>query len=273
MRAFVSFLLGLGALVMAAVAVPGLWVERNVVDESGYVALASSLEDDAAFRTELATTVSQGVMRGAGIDGVGRDLAEPVVRRVALGMTELSGFDTAWTEVNRESHRINVTDIPPAELDGRLGIDLTPLGTLVADNVNERLGTNLRAPEGLVVTVGTPEQRETLDRVRDAAAWSWAVLGLALVLAVAAVVTARRRGTALIALGIGLVAMAVVQQVLAANGSEVVVDQVVERAGLGRALMEQLRAAVVASYGRWMLVLGAVGAVLAAVGAVVRVRT
>ncbi|MFD1824564.1 MULTISPECIES: hypothetical protein [Mumia] len=273
MRAFVSSLLGVLALVTAAVAVPGLWVERNIVDESGYVALADSLAEDPAFRSELASTVSEGVLRGAGVDGVRRQLAEPAVRRAAEGMTELSGFDAAWSEVNRQSHRINVTDIPPAELDGRLGVDLTPLVTLVADAANQRLGTNLRAPGDLVVAVGTPEQRTALDRVRDITAWSWAALAVALVLGVAAIVTARRRGTALIVMGAGLVVLAVVEQIAAVSGGGLVVDQVAQSAGFGRALMEQLHDAVVASYGLWMLVLGALGVVSVVAGVVVRVRT
>ncbi|WP_262847734.1 hypothetical protein [Mumia quercus] len=273
MRAFVSFLLGLLALVATAVAVPGLWVDRNVIDESGYVALAEDLADAPDFRRELASTVSEGVLRGAGVEGVGRQLAEPVVRRVAEGMTELPGFDTAWSEVNRESHKINITDIPPAELDGRLGVDLTPLVTLVADAANQRLGTDLRAPGDLVVAVGTPQQRTELERVRDAAQWSWVALGGAVVLAIGAVATARRRGVALMALGAGLVILAVLLQVAVSTGGGLVVDHVAQNAGFGRALLEQLQDAVVASFGRWMLVLGGLGVVSVAVGAVVRVRT
>lgn len=272
MRSLVSFLLGFVALVATAVAVPGLWFERTVMDESGYVALAGPLGEDPEFRAALADTVATGVVRGAGLEGASGRIAEPVVQRVADGMTDLAGFDAAWTETNRLSHRLNVTDIPPAELDGRLGVDLTPMVTLVADAANRRLGTELRAPGDLVVAVGTPEDRKRLDRLRTVAPWSWGLMGVAVVAAVTAVLSARRRGTALIALGGGLIAVAALQMVLVATGGDRAVDEMTTSTAFSRALVEQLHDAVVGSYGVWLVALGAVGVVSVVGGVVVRVR-
>ncbi|MBW9214843.1 hypothetical protein KV102_08305 [Mumia sp. zg.B53] len=272
MRTVASFLLGLLALVAVAGAAPGLWFERTIVDESGYVSLVAPLGDDPEFRTALADTVADAVVSDTGLDGVAGRAADGVVRRVADGMTELSGFDAAWTEVNTLSHRLNVTDMPPAELDGRLGVDLSPMVDLVVDAANRRLGTQLQGPTDLVVAVGTPEQRDVVDRLRELAPWSWALGGAAVLLFAGAVAAARRRGTALVLLGLGLVAIAAVEMILAVAGGDRVVDEVAAGAGFGRSLMEQVHDEAVRSYAVWMAALAIAGAVSVVSGLVVRSR-
>ncbi|MGH1561166.1 hypothetical protein [Mumia sp. DW29H23] len=273
MRTVASFLLGLLALVAVAATAPGLWFERTIVDESGYVALAGPLGEDPEFRAALAETVTDGVVEGAGLDGAAGRLAEPVVRRVAEQMTQLNGFDAAWAETSALSHRLNVTDIPPAELDGRLGVDLTPMVNLVADAANRRLGTQLSAPGDLVVAFGTPEQRDLLDRARDLSSWSWVLLGASVVLVVACLLVARRRGTTLALLGAGLIVVAVVEMALVITGGDQAVDEAAATAGFGRTLMTHLHDAIVTSYGTWMVALGAAGVLAVVVGLVVRLRS
>ncbi|WP_370617325.1 hypothetical protein [Mumia sp. Pv 4-285] len=272
MRAVASCLSGILALLAIAVGLPGLWFERNVVSESGFVALAGPLGDDPEFRAALADTVADGIMTRAGLDGVAGRVAEPVVRNVADGMTDLPGFGEAWTRANVLTHRINVTDIPPAELDGRLGVDLTPMVDLVTDAVNDRLGTSLSAPGDLVVAVGTPEQRDRLDRARELAAWSWPLLGVGAVLAVACIALARRHLAALAWLGGGLVVVAIGEAVLVVTGGDWLVGEVASRAGYGQALGEHLHEAATASFGTWLIAAGLAGAAALIVGTVARIR-
>ena len=54
MRTFVSAVAVLIGLAMAAVAVPAMWVDRNIVQEDGFVALTAPLGKDPAFQQRLA---------------------------------------------------------------------------------------------------------------------------------------------------------------------------------------------------------------------------
>ncbi|KAA1425117.1 hypothetical protein FE697_004365 [Mumia zhuanghuii] len=272
MRAVVSCLIGILSLVATAVALPGLWFERNVVSESGFVELAGPLGDDPEFREALADTVADGVIARAGLDGVAGRVAEPVVHSVADSMTDLPGFSAAWTQANVLTHRINVTDIPPAELDGRLGVDLTPMVDLVVGTVNDRLGTQLSAPGDLVVAVGTPEQRDRLDRVREWSSWSLPLLVIGVALAVVSILIARRRLTALAWLGGGLIAVAVAEAVVVITGGDWLVGEVASRTGYGQALAERLHDAALASFGTWLIAVGVAGALAVIVGLVARIR-
>ena len=47
MRTFVSAVAGILGLLLSAVAVPAIWVERNVVQEDGFVELSGPLGQDA----------------------------------------------------------------------------------------------------------------------------------------------------------------------------------------------------------------------------------
>ena len=54
MRTFVSAVAVLIGLVLAAVAVPAMWVDRNIVQEEGFVALTAPLGKDPVFQQRLA---------------------------------------------------------------------------------------------------------------------------------------------------------------------------------------------------------------------------
>ena len=53
-RTFVSAVAVLIGLVLAAVAVPAMWVDRNIVQEDGFVAFTAPLGKDPAFQERLA---------------------------------------------------------------------------------------------------------------------------------------------------------------------------------------------------------------------------
>ena len=65
LRTFVSAAAVLIGLLMAAVAVPAMWVDQNIVQEEGFVALTAPLGKDPAFQQRLATAAVDGLAAGA----------------------------------------------------------------------------------------------------------------------------------------------------------------------------------------------------------------
>ena len=49
MRTFLATILGFGAVCASLFAVPAMWVERNIVNEDGYVELVAPLASDPDF--------------------------------------------------------------------------------------------------------------------------------------------------------------------------------------------------------------------------------
>ena len=99
-----------------------MWVERNIVQEEGFVALTAPLGKDPAFQQRLATAAVDGLASSAGIPEAFTALARPVLDNAARSLTGLPGYAEAWAETLRKSHRLTFADpstLPP-EVDGTL---------------------------------------------------------------------------------------------------------------------------------------------------------
>ena len=110
MRTFVSAAAVLVGLLMAAVAVPAMWVDRNIVQEDGFVALTAPLGKDPAFQQRLATAAVGTLASGANIPDVVKELARPILDNAAQSLTGLPGYPDAWAETLRKSHRLTFAD-------------------------------------------------------------------------------------------------------------------------------------------------------------------
>ena len=134
-RTFVSAVAVLIGLVLAAVAVPAMWVDRNIVQEDGFVAFTAPLGKDPVFQERLAAA-AVGSLGAERIPAALAGLVTPVLESAARSLTSMPGYPEAWTETLRKSHRLNFADPAslPAEADGvtSLTLDLAPLVGLVA---------------------------------------------------------------------------------------------------------------------------------------------
>ena len=119
---------------MAAVAVPTMWVDRNIVQEEGFVALAAPLGKDPGFQQRLASAA----VNSFGSDQIPAPVAQlvrPILEDAAQSLSGLPGYPEAWTETLRKSHRLSFADRHPARGDERrqsLALDVAPLVGLVA---------------------------------------------------------------------------------------------------------------------------------------------
>ena len=212
MRTFFSAILALLALAAAAGGLASAWLDENLVDESGFVALAAPLGDDAEFQAALTESLAQEVTANTGLPEQFNSFVEPLIRDAAGAVTGSSGYPAAWTETLRLSHAFTFAQAPdPSEpAPAILTLDLGPVVGLVADNLGGSLGVDVPVPEDTTIEVGSVERGGLLSGVSDVVQGWGLYLAGAGVLALLAIVIARRRGTTLVLLGLGVAAIGIV---------------------------------------------------------------
>lgn len=264
MRTFVSAMAVLIGLAMAALAVPAMWVDRNIVQEDGFVALTAPLGKDPAFQQRLAAAA----VNSLGSDQIPESIAEqvrPVLQEAAQSLTSLPGYSEAWTETLRKSHRLSFADPSslPQEIEGvsTLTLDVGPLAALVAKRVADATSLPLESPGQVLITIGQPSQRQIAERVSAYAPMGTAVAAGSAIAFVLAFVAARRRWTVLAGVGVGALLLSGVWT-LAAD----VVGRAVEQTSSGNAMAEIFKgefvAASTAGFAQWTLAAAVAGAVL-----------
>lgn len=212
MRTLLSALLALLALVVAAGGLASAWLDENLVEESGFVALAAPLGEDEEFQAALTDSLVEDVTAGAGLPEQITSFVEPLIRDAAGTVTDASGYPAAWTETLRVSHSFTFAQAPdPSEpAPAILTLDLGPVVGLVADSIGGGLGVEVPVPEDTLIEVGSVERGGVFSSVAGAVqAWGVYLAGAA-VLGLLALVIARRRGTTLAFLGLGVALIGVV---------------------------------------------------------------
>lgn len=272
MRTFLAIILGFGAVCVSLLAVPAMWVDRNIVNEDGYVELVAPLASDPDFQSELDATLSDWLVQNLGTSGAARDVAQAAIERVALTVTELDGYDVAWNETQRRSHMAMFGDTAdlPAELDqsNRFVVDVGPLGTLVIDEVNDALSVALTAPEQILVPISDAAHPRVLKTLRDMPPMAYAATTAAAIMTLLSLLIARRRATALAWLGISAVAVAAILKLLAEGILVRIVGDSAGAGELGGRLQELIIDTASASFDTWLVML-AIGGVVALVAGVV----
>jgi hypothetical protein len=230
---------------MAAVAVPAMWVDRNIVQEDGFVALTAPLGKDPAFQQRLAAAAVNSFSPDQ-IPASVVELVRPVLEDAAQSLTGLPGYPEAWSETLRKSHRLSFADrnSSPADTDGvsSLTLDVAPLVGLVAKRVAEATSLPLESPEQVLITIGQPNQRQIVERVSAYAPMGAAVAVGSAIAFVLALVAAKRRWTVLAGVGAGALILSGVWK-LAADA----VARAVEGTSSGNAMAEIFKREFVAA--------------------------
>lgn len=270
MRTFVSALAVLIGLVMTAVAVPAMWVDRNIVQEDGFVALTGPLGMDTVFQQRLGAA-AVGSLGSDRIPDALTELARPILESAATSLTGLPGYPQAWTETLRKSHRLSFAgpNTPPAETDGvsSLTLDVAPLVGLVAKQVAGATGLPLEAPDQVLINIGQSNQRQILERVSAYAPMGYAI-GVGAVIAFAlALVAARRRSTVLAGAGVGALVVAGVWK-LASDAAGAAVTRTKSGNEVAEIFKREFVAASAGSFGQWILVAAVVGGIVLVLGLV-----
>ncbi|WP_028280908.1 hypothetical protein [Arthrobacter sp. H5] len=209
MRTLGSAFFALFALVLGALALPGAWVDANLVAEDGFIELASPLASNPQFTEALTTALAEETTAGVGLPDGLNEIVAPVITEVAGQITGLPEFNQAWDESLRRSHALTFADPRslPAEADSSssLTLDIAPVVGLSLQAVGDQLGVEVPQPEQTLINIGQSNQRALLDRLETAASLWPAMAVAAAVGAVLSLLFARRRSTTLALLGVGIV--------------------------------------------------------------------
>ncbi|WP_430298011.1 hypothetical protein [Sinomonas sp. B1-1] len=269
MRTVLSALSVLLAVVLTAAAVPSLWIERNVVDEDGFVRLLAPLSRDADFQAALGKSLTATAVSASGVPAPLRPAATELAEKTLEGLTSDQAFPSAWESTLRESHRLNFS--PATASTSAFTLELRPLANVVLDRLGAGLGVGFSDAPSITVPVGNAQQRSALTFAQDAAALALPLSAGAVLALLLGLLFARRRGTALAWAGGGLLVVAALlgagtfltASVAGSQGSQGSVAGVfAQRAG-------QLFAD---AFGPWILGVAAVGAVFLVVGLVLGAR-
>jgi hypothetical protein len=191
--------------VLLAVSVPTMWVERNVVSEDGYAALAAAAATDPKLQSAMASELTTQIVAFGAKNGY--PLKSDLVRGLADSYTTNSGFPGQFGQANRIAHRWMFTDsVQHDESGDRWLIDIAPM--LNDSSLKASLGNlDLDVPDTLTVPITVPENSALRPgQLRVLSTWGpWVSVGstiLAGVFALLMLAAARSRGKALAALGI-----------------------------------------------------------------------
>jgi hypothetical protein len=276
LRTFVSAASVILGLLLAAVAVPAMWVDRNIVQEEGFVSLAAPLGKDAVFQQRLASAAVGTIDPAGQIPEPFTELVQPILDAAAKSLTALPGYPAAWEETLRKSHRLNFHAPGAAQNEGEaptsLTLDVAPLVGLLTKQISEVTKVPLEAPDQTLINIGQPSQRQMLDQVSAYAPMGYALAVGAAVAFVLAFVAARRRWTVLAGTGFGALVLAAVWQ-LGSGAAEVAVGGTASGNQVADIFKSEFVAASSERFGKWILAALIAGAVLIAGGAAWRVVT
>lgn len=201
-RSITTGLLWILTTVLLTAAIPAAWGQQHVVSGSGYAALAQRAAADPALQSAMATELTTQVGRlGSNVDG-------SLVSGIARAYTASSPFPGQFGRANAFAHRWLFTDSIPAGVDeqGRWVIDVAPMLSDPAFSQTLR-GYNISLPSSVPIPLtdnAPPALRPGSLSVYGR--WApWVSGGLAILTVAAAllmVLSARRRGRALAALGV-----------------------------------------------------------------------
>lgn len=271
MRTAISALFVLAALVLGLIALPAAWIATHVVEQDGFVELASPLADDGEFAGALSAALAEEATAQE-LPAEVADLVRPLVADTAEGITGLPGFDEAWDDSLRRSHALTFDD-GQNQQDGvqtsGLTLDIAPLIALVASEIGNSLGVEVSVPGQALVSVADGIQRDSLARAA-AVVELWPAFALASVAcAVIGLVAARRRSTTLAFLGLGVLIVGGALW-LAAGSAPVLTDGIAGANAVADLFTEALVARASVDFRAWCLAAMAAGVLLLAGGVVGR---
>ncbi|MEV7575118.1 hypothetical protein AB0P28_18705 [Pseudarthrobacter sp. NPDC089323] len=270
MRTFVSAVATMLGVLLAAVAVPAIWLDRNLVQEDGFVELAAPLGKNPEFQQQLATA-AVGTIDTSAVPGFLEDLVQPVLEDAATSLAGVPGYPAAWEETLRKSHRLS---FPPAAADpgatgsvSSLTLDVAPLVALGVEEISRATRLPLDPPGETLINVGQPEQREWTERLATYAPMGYMLAAGSGIAFLLALVAARRRWTVLVATGLGGLALAGLWALGALIGSAraLAMDTGNEVANMFR---NEFVAAATADFTGWTVAAAIAGGVLVVLGTV-----
>lgn len=264
LRDLLSVLLLTAATLLGALWLPGAWIERNVVDQEGFLAITQPLAEDATLQRSLTDSAVDEALDHELVPGFVADRATPLLQEQASKVTGTEAYTEVWDRAMVELHGALFT--PGAS---PLDVDLLPLIDSLLTGVEDTLPLidDLPRPGEASVTLASIPDVPLLHRATVLDPWAHRAGPIALGLAVLAVLVAGHRRLMLTLAGIGAVLAGLATWLLTTRIEGLVPDAVDQAVFLGPIvqIFEQRFAAEVMPQG--VIMLGA-GALVAAAGLV-----
>lgn len=262
-RDLLSALLLTAAMLLGTLWLPAVWIERNLVDQQGFLAIAQPLADDTALqRTLTDRAVDQALDHDVVPDFVAERVS-PFLEDQAARVTGTAAYDRVWDATMVELHGALFT--PGAS---SLDVDLLPLVDSMLTAVEDVVPLiEVPRPGSATVSLATIPDVPLMTRASVLDPWAHRAGPIALALAVLALVVAAHRRTMLALAGLATMLAAGASWWLATRIADIVPDAVDQAVFLGPIVQvfEQRFSAEVTPQAVVML---GVGALVAAVGLV-----
>ena len=264
LRDLLSALLLIAATLLGALWLPAVWIERNVVDQDGFLAITQPLSSAATLQRSLTDSAVDEALDHELVPGFVSDRATPLLQEQASKVTGTEAYTEVWDRAMVELHGALFT--PGAS---PLDVDLLPLIDSLLTGVEDTLPLidDLPRPGEASVTLASIPDVPLLHCATVLDPWAHRTGPIALGLAVLAVLVAGHRRLMLTLAGIGAVLAGLATWLLTTRIEGLVPDAVDQAVFLGPIVQvfEQRFAAEVMPQG--VIMLGA-GALVAAAGLV-----
>jgi len=274
LRTFVSAAAVILGLLLAAVSVPAIWVDRNIVQEDGFVSLAAPLGKDTVFQQRLASAAVASIDPDGQIPEPFADLVQPILDSAAKSLTTLPGYPAAWEETLRKSHRLNFpaagAGSAAADPSTSLTLDVAPLVGLLTKQISEATNIPIEAPDQTRIDIGQPSHRQLVDQVAAYAPMGYALAAGSAIALLLALIAARRRWIVLVGTGAGALVLAAAWK-LGSDAAGLAVGGTASGNEVADIFKSEFVAASSERFGQWILVALIAGAVLIVAGVILRV--
>lgn len=268
MRSVFAALMCVVATAALVVTIGAGWTALHVQEEDGFVTMASSLGDDPEVQEAAARAAGEAFADQPAVPAALHDPVAAAMSRAVLRLASSAGWDDAWRETVRSTHRRLFTEPTPTDVRA----DVAPIVAVAVDEVAGSLPIDLPRPSELPVVVSEDDPGPFVDLASRADTVALTTGAVAVVAALLALLAARRRPSMLVALGLGAVLAAAAWWLA---GRFVLPDLVArndEATAYGRALGEVVTERIITSLDPTLLGVAVAGAVVVAVGLVSRAR-
>lgn len=227
-RRHAAHLLLLAGLLLTGAGLVGTYLARTVLDEGAFSARLASSLDHPAVASFVARQVTEGVI------AANRDLTGfgPVIGSIAEDVVKSAPFRGLAQRSAREAHRLMFSEgaervmLSVPDVGDMLRSTLAALGPDLADRVPARLQSASTELTG-ATTARVLQVMRLLHQARELARW---VLGIGVVLVLAALVLSPVRRQTLLNIAIGLLAIAMFLALLVPLGRTIVTARVTDPA-------------------------------------------
>ena len=271
MRFVAALLFWLLTTIALAAAIPAMWAQKNVVDESGYVSLAQQAAAERPLQDAMAAELTDQLVDLAANSGY--DVSANLLSGAATAYTRSPAFPGQFGTANRIVHRWMFTDTgAQSDESGRWEVDLSPM--LADSSFQQTLRDfGIQPPSTLRVplTESAPDSVRP-GQLRQLATWGpWASVGAAIVAGVFALLTvavAKKRGKALAALGVSALLVGASGWAAIEVGRRYIDDALDRTTGGIREVADVMVGHAIGSLHHWLNLTLAAGGVLVVLGVV-----